>query len=153
MTFALLLCVLLRQDRRHPSLELPRLIKLHFTKFTFKKKPNLPPFPLLHINTFQSLKFIAEHLPSGKREKKKPAQQFSGKSEKSTNSHWNCNKWWWELVDKMWTRIKSAKTICKLNLHPSVCQFEIVLQPSAIFQKPCFQNGITLRSNPWTLLI
>lgn len=37
MTFALLLCVLLRQDWRHPFPELPRLIKLHLTKFTFKK--------------------------------------------------------------------------------------------------------------------
>lgn len=72
MTFTLLLCVLLMQDRRHPFPELPRLIKLHLTKFTFKKKcPNLPPFPLLLINTFQSLKFIASHLPSCKRKKKK----------------------------------------------------------------------------------
>lgn len=56
-------------------------------------------------------------------------------------------------MDKIWTRTKSAKTICKLNLNPSVCQLEIILQPSAIFQSPCFQNGITLTSNPQTLLI
>lgn len=77
MTFTLLLCVLLMQDRRHPFPELPRLIKPHLTKFTFKKKsPNLPPFPLLCINTFQSLKFIASHLPFGKRKKKKKPSNF-----------------------------------------------------------------------------
>lgn len=39
----------------------------------------MPPFSPIHINTFQNLKFIASHLPSGKEKK---AQQFSGKSEK-----------------------------------------------------------------------
>lgn len=51
-------------------------------------------------------------------------------------------------MDKIWTRTKSAKTICKLNSHPSVCQFEVFLQLSAIFQNSCFQNGITLTRNP-----
>lgn len=56
-------------------------------------------------------------------------------------------------MDKIWTRTKSAKTIRKLNLDPSVWQFKMILQPSAIFQNPCFQNGITLTSSPQTLLI
>lgn len=59
--------------------------------------------------------------------------------------------------ENLWTKYEpeqnQQKNIFKLNLHPSVCQLEIVLQPSAIFQSPCFQNGITLTANPQTLLI